>query len=254
MPIGLADFVLMEDGPRSADEYDAMAEAYAEANLESPYNAYYERPATKRLLGDVSGKRVLEVGCGAGPLTEWLVQNDALVTALDVSPEMVRLAQARVGDRARIVVGDLAMPLAASSASFDVVVASLVMHYIRDWIAPLREMHRVLVSDGALVFSTHHPTMDARAHSPENYFAIKQITETWTKGTETFDVTFWRRPLTAMSEAINEAGFVIERLLEPMPEADLRDRDPTSYELMITQPRFLFFRLSPRASWQGPNN
>jgi ubiquinone/menaquinone biosynthesis C-methylase UbiE len=243
----------MEDGPRSADEYDSMAEAYAADNLESPYNAYYERPATKRLLGDVSGKRVLEVGCGAGPLTEWLVQNDALVTAMDVSPEMVRLARARAGDRARIIVGDLAVPLAAPSASFDVVVASLVLHYLRDWVAPLREIHRVLVSHGALVFSTHHPTMDARDHSPEDYFAIKQITETWTKGTDTFDVTFWRRPLTAMTEAINEAGFVIEHLVEPMPEADLRERDPASYELMTTQPRFLFFRLSPSDSWQRPN-
>lgn len=240
----------MEDGSRSADQYDLMAEAYAADNLDSPYNAYYERPATQRVLGDVSGKRVLEVGCGAGPLTQWLVDHGALVTAIDVSPEMVRLAQARLGDRAQVLVGDLGVPLAfAPDASFDLVVASLVLHYLRDWVGPLRELRRVLVENGAVVFSTHHPTMDAREHSPEDYFAIKQITETWAKGGGTFEVTFWRRPLTAMTEAIHESGFVIEQLVEPMPERELSERDPGCYRLITTQPRFLFFRLMPRAQW-----
>ena len=86
----------MDDSLRSAAEYDAMAEAYAADNLDSPFNAYYERPATKTLLGEVSAKRVLEVGCGAGPLTEWLADQGATVTAIDVRTEMVRLARARI--------------------------------------------------------------------------------------------------------------------------------------------------------------
>ncbi|MFA5884036.1 MAG: class I SAM-dependent methyltransferase [Acidimicrobiia bacterium] len=52
------------------------------------------------LLGDVAGCRVLEIGCGAGPLTAWLVDHGATVTAMDVSPEMLRLAQQRVGGSA----------------------------------------------------------------------------------------------------------------------------------------------------------
>jgi SAM-dependent methyltransferase len=238
----------VNDGKRSATQYDAMAEAYASDNVDSPFNAYYERPATQRLLGDVAGKRVLEVGCGAGPLTEWLVNKGASVTAMDVSPRMVGMAKARLGNRARILKGDLTAPLAfASDASFDLVVASLVLHYLRDWIGPLRELRRVLLAEGALVFSTHHPTMDAQIHSPDDYFATKQITETWTKGTGTFEVTFWRRPLTAMAEAIEAAGFLIERLVEPKPDSDLAQRDSESYQLLTTQPRFLFFRLVPRS-------
>jgi len=130
----------VEDSQRSAEQYDAMAEAYATDNLDSSFNAHYERPATQMLLGDVSGKRILEVGCGAGPLTEWLVGHGAAVTAMDVSPVMARLARARLSDRARILVGDLAEPLDfAPDASFDLVVASLVVHYLRDWTGPLRE-------------------------------------------------------------------------------------------------------------------
>jgi 2-polyprenyl-3-methyl-5-hydroxy-6-metoxy-1,4-benzoquinol methylase len=85
------------DSQRSATQYDLMAEAYAADNLVSPFNEYYERPATQLLVGDVSGRQVLELGCGAGTLTEWLVEQGAVVTGLDVSPKMVRLARARVG-------------------------------------------------------------------------------------------------------------------------------------------------------------
>ena len=74
-------------------------------------------------------------------------------------------------------------------------------------------------------------------------FAIKQVTERWHKGSGEFDVTFYRRPLTAMTHAICSSGFVIEQLVEPEPVPELRDRDPAAYEQIRTKPRFLFFRL-----------
>ena len=139
---------------------------------------------------------------------------------------MTRLARAHVGDQARILVGDLAEPLALDDANFDSVVASLVLHYLRDWTGPLREIRRVLGPGGAVVFSTHHPTMDGGTLSPDDYFAIKEVTEVWTKGSGTYEVSFWRRPLTAMAKAIHEAGFLIELLVEPMPVPELREKDP----------------------------
>jgi ubiquinone/menaquinone biosynthesis C-methylase UbiE len=62
-----------------------MAVEYDRHNASSAANSYYERPATIELLGNVHGKRVLEVGCGTGPLTEWLVAHGAAVVACDVS-------------------------------------------------------------------------------------------------------------------------------------------------------------------------
>jgi SAM-dependent methyltransferase len=225
-----------------------MSTAYRAGNDEGSFNAYYERPATISLLGDVTGLRVLETGCGPGALTQWLLDNGATVTALDVSPEMVRLAGERVGDRARILTADLAEPLTfMADASVDLVVASLVLHYLADWIAPLAEFHRVLAPGGAVVFSTHHPAMDWQLHSRDDYFAIKQVTETWHKDGQPFDVTFWRRPLTAMAAAINSADFVIDRLVEPEPLSELQQRDPQDYDKIRSRPRFLFFRLTKRS-------
>lgn len=95
------------------------------------------------------------------------------------------------------------------------------------------------------MFSTHHPTMDWKLSSPDNYFATKQVTDNWSVGSGEFRVTFWRRPLTARCEAIAAAGFAIEQLVEPEPLAALADRDPVAYEEVRTKPRFLFFRLRP---------
>ena len=224
-----------------------MGAAYGVGNEDGSFNAYYERPATIALLGDVHGLRVLEAGCGPGVLTSWLVDNGAAVTAMDVSAEMVRMASERVGGRARVLVADLSEPLTfAADASADLVVASLVLHYLADWVGPLTEFHRVLGPHGAVVFSTHHPAMDWQLHSPEDYFAVRRVTEVWTKDGASFDVTFWRRPLTAMTAAISKAGFVIDRLVEPEPAAELAQRDPLNYKKIRTSPRFLFFRLVKR--------
>jgi SAM-dependent methyltransferase len=224
-----------------------MGAAYAAANANGAFNAYYERPATIALLGDVTGLRVLEVGCGPGGLTHWLAEHGAVVTAMDVSAEMIRLASERLGDRARLLTADLSDSLTfAADASVDLVVASLVLHYLADWTAPLAEFHRVLAPGGTVVLSTHHPAMDWQLHSPEDYFAIMQVTETWHKGGQPFDVTFWRRPLTAMTAAISSAGFVIDQLVEPAPLPELQRSSPQDYDKLRTRPGFLFFRLTKR--------
>src|SRR5262249_33321929 len=186
--------------------YDEMAESYAASSGVNPMSAHYERPGTIALLGDVTGAHVLEAGCGPGILTEWLVAHGAGVVAFDASAEMVRLARERNGSTARIELADLAQPLTfAPDATFDIVVASLVLHYVEDWTAALREFNRVLNPAGKVVLSTHHPTKDWRAHSPDDYFRVMEVNVVWMDGDRPVLVTFWRRPLTAMAESIAAA-------------------------------------------------
>jgi SAM-dependent methyltransferase len=227
-------------------QYDAVGADYAAHNAVSSWNAYYERPATIALLGQVSGRRVLEAGCGGGELTAWLTEHGATVTAFDSSPVMAGLARERVAGQAEVLVADLAQPLTfAATGSYDLVVASLVLHYIRDWAPVLAEFRRVLTPAGAVVFTTHHPSGDWQLHAPDDYFAVKQVTETWHAGDTEFEVTFWRRPLRSITEAIAAAGFVIERLSEPEPAPGLAERDPRADRIIRTEPCFLFFRLRP---------
>ena len=62
-------------------------------------------------------------------------------------------------------------------------------------------------------------------------------------GGQPYEVTFWRRPLTAITAAISSAGFVIDRLVEPAPLPSLQQHDPQAYDKLRTRPGFLFFRL-----------
>lgn len=226
--------------------YESMANEYAADLEENPWNALYERPGTIALLPPVAGRDVLDVGCGSGPIAEWLVRNGARVTGFDASPSMVKLADARALPQASFVVADLAEPLDfLPDDAFDIVVAGLVLHYVREWVEPLRELRRVLRPKGKLVFSTHHPASDVQQSVSGNYFATELIHDRWTKGGRDFDVTFWRRPLTEMFAAIAEAGFSVDLLTEPQPVEECRDRFPEAWERLSTQPHFVFFRLAP---------
>lgn len=237
----------MNESADSTSQYEAMAQEYAADLEDNAYNALYERPGTISLLPPVAGKRVLDAGCGSGPLSAWLVRNGAEVVGFDASPTMVRLAQERGLPSASFVVADLAQPLDfLGDATFDIVVSGLVLHYLRDWVAPLRELHRVLRRDGVLVFSTHHPAMDVRLAESGNYFATELIDDRWSKGGRSFAVKFWRRPLTDMFAAIREAGFWVDQVSEPRPLDECRERFPEDWERLTTRPQFLFFRLTPR--------
>ena len=222
-----------------ADEYEVHAE-------DSLCNAHYDRPAVLDLVGDVSGgKAVLDAGCGPGLYTAELLDRGAKVVGFDVSPEMVRLARERVGDRARIEVHDMTKPLDwLSDESFDVAVMALVIHHLDRRVDALTEIHRVLKPGGALVVSTHHPT-DDWLRSGGSYFDVERLDEVW-RGS--WHVRFWRMPLTVVCEEFATAGFLIERLVEPRPvlsPADERKND-RSFEELSTRPGFIAFRLRKR--------
>ena len=219
--------------------YEQMAEEYAAAVDTKPYNAYYERPAVLSLLPPVAGLEVLDVGCGSGWYAEYLVEQGATVTAIDVSPKMVAFTQARLGGRAGVLQADLGQPLDfAADAAFDLVLCPLVLHYVERWEPMCAEFHRVLKQNGTLLFSTHHPCMDFRLFETESYFPTELFEDEWSTG----KVRFFRRPLTAMIDALAQSGFVVERILEPQPTDAFRSVDPEGYERLSTHPWFLIIR------------
>ncbi|MFF2032025.1 class I SAM-dependent methyltransferase [Arthrobacter sp. NPDC058192] len=112
----------------NADHYDSFAESYSAENESSLLNAYYERPAMVGLAGDVFGHRVLDAGCGSGPLSAALGAKGAIMTGFDASPAMLELARQRLGATADLFVADLSKPLPFADGSFDDVVSSLVLH------------------------------------------------------------------------------------------------------------------------------
>jgi len=236
----------------AGSDYDQMGEAYAAHTERSPWNALYDRPAILALAGDVRGQRVLDVGCAAGALSAALVERGARLVGIDASRAMISLAERRLGNRASFKVADIRAPLGfIATASMDLVVASLVMHYLEDWVPALLEFRRVLAVGGRVVFSTHHPAEDWRWFERPTYFATEELVDHWQVGGRTAEVRFYRRPLSAIFSAIRDAGFYVDELVEPMPLPECEERFPEDYVSLTTRPRFLYFRLLPRT---GPES
>jgi SAM-dependent methyltransferase len=201
----------------SADEYDGFAASYEAENASSLLNEHYERPAMIALAGDVSDLRILDAGCGSGPLSAALVARGAHVTGFDGSPAMIGLARRRLGDGVPLSVADLSEPLPYQDDAFDLAMASLVLHYLEDWSAPLAELNRVLVPGGRLIVSVPHPVVRVFTHPDEDYFAVRPYAEQYDFAGEETILTHWHRPLHAMTDAFTAAGFEITRLDEPAP-------------------------------------
>ena len=234
----------MPDPPIARDVFEQLAEIYAARVEMKAHNAFYDRPAVISLLPPVAGKRVLDAGCGPGVYAEWLVERSAEVVGLDVSPAMVRLAQRRLQGRARILEADLGQPLDfLEKDSFDLIVSALALDYVKDWAAFFAEFFRLLRAPGHLVFSVGHPSDDFFDHHPHgNYFELEQVEMEWGGFGRRVRVPYYRRLLCAMLDPLLEAGFVLERLLEPRPVPEFKKHDAEDYEKLMRQPGFICFR------------
>jgi ubiquinone/menaquinone biosynthesis C-methylase UbiE len=201
-------------------DYDSFASAYSARNENNLFNAYYERPEMLRLVGDVAGLEILDAGCGSGPLMEALRAKGAVVSGFDLSSAMVELARERLGEDADVRVADLGAPLPYPDDRFDLVVASLSLHYVEDWASALTELRRVLKPGGRLFVSIIHPTVYAVAYPEADYFALTQYSEDYDYGEETVWMTYWHRPLQDVINTFIDAGFRIKEVTEPPPAAN----------------------------------
>jgi SAM-dependent methyltransferase len=182
------------------------------------------READAHLLGDVSGRRVLEVGCGSAPCSRWLRRAGADPVALDVSGGM--LARAAELNRATGVAVPLvqadagALPLA--DASVDLACSAFGgLPFVADARAVLAEVARVLRPGGRFVASVNHPMRWPMPDSPDpddlrvtsSYFDRRPYVETDADGRTVY--VEHHRTVGDWVRAVVGAGFVLTDLIEP---------------------------------------
>ncbi|HYO99059.1 MAG TPA: class I SAM-dependent methyltransferase [Pyrinomonadaceae bacterium] len=138
-----------------AAAYDHWAETYdVDANKTRELAAAVLRRSNLKL----SGRDVIEIGCGTGSNTEWLAEQARSVHALDFSEGMLRHAKARVRSaRVRFVPHDIRSAWPVADASADVVVAMLVLEHVEHLEPIFAEASRALRSGGELYFCELHP-------------------------------------------------------------------------------------------------
>lgn len=182
------------------------------------------REAEARLLGDVEGRDVLEIGCGSAPCARWLAMEGARVVGLDLSAGMLRYAAA-----ANEATG-LDVPLVRANAeylpfadgSFDLACSAFgAVPFVASLDAVFGEVARVLRPGGSWVFAVTHPMRwifpdDPGAdglHVTGSYFDRTPYVEVDAAGRATY--VEHHRTLGDFVRALTGAGLTLLDLVEP---------------------------------------
>lgn len=231
--------------PIAYDTYQSIAAAYAALAPDKDYNAYYDRPAMLSLLDEsVAGQHILDAGCGPGIYSEILLQKGAQVTGVDVSENMIELAQQRNGDGGRFMVANLEEPLSMfKDAEFDGILSALAITYIQDLKVLFQEFQRVLKPGGWFCFSTEHPFFSYHYFKLENYFDTQKVACDWKSfSAEPITMSSYYHSLSCITDALLDNGLVIEKILEAKPVPEFALKHPRGYAERLQSPSFIHFR------------
>jgi SAM-dependent methyltransferase len=210
------------------------------------YGAWAPGERDLRLLGDVHGRRVLEVGCGGGQNCLALARQGAMVTGLDLSRAQIAYAEAlaaqvlaaqelaAVGKRLQFVQGAAEELAGVPDATCDLVLSVNTFQYVRDMGACLAACRRVLRRGGQLVFGLDHPLRACFAeqgNSPEDeelsivparsYY--DRTPRRWQWGGTGIILQTYHRTVGEWTDLLAGARLQIVRIVEPPPPAELLD-------------------------------
>lgn len=186
-----------------------------------------------RLLEDVRGKRVIEIGAGAGQNSIVLAKQGAIATAYDISKEQLkhgkRLAKEQMV-KVNFVRGDFQeLREHFNPDSFDIAISAYALQYcqtLQSMNDTFKQIHKILTPKGIFVFSLDHPVRTIGYWEEgtdrfvlDNYFDRSQKEWDYTFP-ETGVSARMRGSFKTVSDIVNgvlQEGFKLERLLEPEP-------------------------------------
>jgi SAM-dependent methyltransferase len=191
----------------------------------------------KKMLPDLQGKRVLDLGCGFGWHCRYAISQGAkTVIGVDISERMISEAENKTtSENIKYIcspIEDIDFP----EASFDVVISSLTLHYIESFDEILEKISKWLVNGGDFVFSVEHPIFTAqgtqdwyydlqgnRLHWPVDHYFTEGIRKSVFLDE---DVLKYHKTLTTYMQGLIMKGFIITGVVEPKPAQTKLDELP----------------------------
>ncbi len=203
-------------------------------------------------LGDVSGKSVIDIGCGEGRFCRLLSELGADVTGIDLTEALIEQARSVGSKRETYLVGDAEDLVEVRDDSFDLAVSYIVFVDLVDYSGSIREAYRVLRPGGRFIVCNLHPMRTAvksvdgwiSDRSGKLFYPVDNYTE---EGEREF--LWWGGPFINMHRMLSshvsaflDAGFVVEGLYEPVPsDAQLAEHPEFDDELRV--PNFIIYVL-----------
>lgn len=218
---------------RKSTSWGRVAKWYEGAvDRDDSYQKTLFLPNLKRLLGVVTSKHILDLGCGTGFFAEELARAGANVVGVDLSPEFIETAQVHAREQKlsiRYHTGSADRLGMIADASMDFVLLILAIQNMAKGVEVIREVGRVLKKSGRLVMVVNHPAFRIPQHSAwgwdtekrvqyrraDGYLLEKSITIQMHPGAKTREITTsFHRPLQWYVSALKSAGMCVSNLEE----------------------------------------
>jgi ubiquinone/menaquinone biosynthesis C-methylase UbiE len=195
------------------------------------------KPAIVKLLGDIKGKKILEIGCGTGYWTRFFAKKGANCTGIDSNKNQLNLAKEKNTQKIKYLEMNATNLKELKPNSFDIVFLEYVLLEIPT-LAKIKkifaEINRSLKKNGILLISDMHP-FDPFIHKDRfeypkefNYYSsgetfkakALQINNKWIKYSD------YHWTIQDYSEAFSQTGFVISNIKEPQPSKETIKKIP----------------------------
>ncbi|MFA4820332.1 MAG: methyltransferase domain-containing protein [Candidatus Aenigmatarchaeota archaeon] len=200
------------------------------------YGPYAPRENQLKLLGNVKGKKILEIGCGGAQCSISFAKQGAICTGIDITQAQLDYAR-KLAEKEKVSVtlikGDIQTLRGIRSNSYDIVFSSFALQYIADLTKCFKEVHRVLKKGGLFVFSIDHPfynTINPKTKTlKRSYLKTGKLVENeeWSDGIKHKFVMFHRK-VSDIVNSIIDANLTLSEMHEPL---DMKNKikDPTVY-------------------------
>ncbi|MDE2868699.1 MAG: methyltransferase domain-containing protein [Chloroflexota bacterium] len=199
--------------------YDPIADWYAAQSRTGSLRRFHDNLAQRLLgmAGDVSGKKVLDAGCGEGHVARLFARHGARVVAVDISPRLLehaRQLEARDSHGIEFVEADLARGLPSHTGAFDLATANMMLDDCQDLAGVLRGIAGALKPNGRLLLSMNNPYALVTRGKVHDYFASGPLTQTFGTEQAEYEVPFYYRTFEEWVAAFRQAGFLIRSLVD----------------------------------------
>lgn len=220
----------MPDKPQNIFNDPEFFEGYSSLRDGENLNDLIEQPEIKKLMPDVAGMRILDLGCGFGKnCADFAAAGASRVVGVDLAEKMLEVARAEHSDdRIEYRLMDMT-EIDSIDESFDLIFSSLAFHYVENFDAFARKLYDKLDAGGTLLFSQEHPLNtagDDGFNLDEEGNAVSfNLREYNRPGKRRVDwivsgVEKYHRNMSGILNPLFDAGFVIERIVETTPSAE----------------------------------
>lgn len=197
-------------------------------------NEIVEKPTMFQLVGSLTGKKILDLGCGTGQhLLHYLQHGATFAVGIDLSAKMLQqadkyLRQAQIEQqRYRLYQLPMEQLSLCKEQQFDLITSSFAFHYVANFADLLQQITQKLAPNGQLIFSQEHPIVTCfqqgerweKDHNKQQVaYRLNYYREEGARQRNWFKQPFttYHRTLSSIINTLITAGFTIEQIAEPM--------------------------------------